>query len=95
VAVGFLGMLLVLRRIPSAGRALTARGMVSRLEIPHSFRWMRLAFLLTVALGRLPALFAMPAGIGDITTAIVTQLVARRPARGSGRLPVPWLKAFA
>jgi hypothetical protein len=41
----------------------------SRLEIPHAFRVVGVAFLLTMALGRLPALFALPASTGDITTA--------------------------
>src|SRR3984957_4088966 len=56
--VGFLGLLLALRRIPVVARALTAPGMVNRLELPHSFRVAGVAFLLTMALGHLPALFA-------------------------------------
>jgi len=35
---GFFGLLLALRRIPVVARALAAPGMVSRLELPHSFR---------------------------------------------------------
>ena len=35
---GFLALLLALRRIPVVERALTAPGMVSRLELPHTFR---------------------------------------------------------
>jgi len=35
---GFLGLLLALSRIPMVARALTAPGMVSRLELPHAFR---------------------------------------------------------
>jgi hypothetical protein len=38
VVAGFLGLLPVLRRIPAVARALTAPGMTSRLELPHSFR---------------------------------------------------------
>ena len=38
VVVGFLGLLLALRRIPAVARALAAPGMESRLELPHSFR---------------------------------------------------------
>src|SRR5580698_2347786 len=37
-AAGFLGLLLALRRIPVVTRALTAPGMVNRLEFPHTFR---------------------------------------------------------
>ena len=63
---GFLGLLLALRRIPMVARALTAPGMVSRLELPHTPRVAGVAFLLAMALGHLPALFARPAGLGDI-----------------------------
>ena len=91
---GFLGLLLALRRIPVVARALTAPGMVNRLELPHSFRVAGVAFLLTMALGHLPALFALPAGLGDIATGIAAPLVARRLARGTGRRAALWLNAF-
>jgi hypothetical protein len=38
-----------------------------------------------MALGHLPALFAIPAGLGDIIAGISEPLVARRLARGTGR----------
>src|ERR1700722_7890385 len=66
--VGFLGLLLALGRIPVVGRALAAPGMTNRLEAPHVFRVAGVAFLITMALGQLPALFALPAGLGDIAT---------------------------
>ena len=91
---GFLGLLLALRRIPVVARALTAPGMVNRLELPHTFRVAGVAFLLTMALGHLPALFALPAGLGDIATGIAAPLVARRPAQGTGRRAALWLNAF-
>ena len=92
---GFLGLLLALRRIPVVARALAAPGMVNRLELPHSFRALTgVAFLLTMALGHLPALFALPAGLGDIATGIAAPLVARRLARGTGRRAALWLNAF-
>ena len=65
--LGFFGTLLALRQIPVVARALTAPDTVNRLEYPHSFRVTTgVAFLLTMALGHLPALFALPAGLGDI-----------------------------
>ena len=91
---GYLGLLLALRRIPIVTRALTAPGMVSRLELPHTFRVAGVAFLITMALGHLPALFALPAGLGDIATGIATPLVVYRLARGTGRRPARWLNAF-
>jgi hypothetical protein len=93
-AVGFLGLLLTLRRIPMVARALTAPGTVSRLELPHLFRVGGVAFLLIMALGHLPALFAVPAGLGDIATGIAAPLVARRLAQGTGRRVALWLNAF-
>jgi hypothetical protein len=93
-AAGFLGLLLAMRRIPVVARALTAPGMTSRLELPHTFRVAAVAFLITMALGHLPALFALPAGLGDIATGIATPLVARRLALGTGRRAALWLNAF-
>jgi hypothetical protein len=52
------------------------------------------AFLITMALGHLPALFALPAGLGDIATGIAAPLVARRLAQGTGRRAALWLNAF-
>jgi hypothetical protein len=92
---GFLGTLLALSRIPVVARALAAPGMASRLLHPHSFRVVEgVVFLLYMALGHLPALFALPAGLGDIATALFAPLAARRLARGSGRRDALWLNAF-
>jgi hypothetical protein len=92
---GFLGTLLVLRRIPVVARALTAPGMVSRLELPHAFRAAEgTAFLAVMALGHLPALFALPAGLGDIAAGIAAPLVARKLAQGTGHRAALWFTAF-
>src|ERR1700759_4653633 len=93
--VGFLGVLLALRRIPVVARALAAPGMTSRLELPHSFRAVDgVAFLLIMALGHLPALFALPAGLGDIAAGIAAPLVARKLAQGTGRRTALRFNAF-
>jgi hypothetical protein len=92
--VGFLGTLLALSRIPVVARALAAPGMASRLLRPHSFRVGGVAFLLYLAIGHLPALFALPAGLGDITTGITAPLAARKLARGTGRRTAWWFNAF-
>jgi hypothetical protein len=91
---GFLGTLLALSRIPVVARALAAPGMVSRLILPHSFRVVGVVFLLAMALGHLPALFALPAGLGDIAVAIAAPGVARRLAQGTGRRAALWFTAF-
>jgi hypothetical protein len=93
--VGFLGLLLALRQIPVVASALAAPGMTSRLELPHSFRAVDgVAFLLIMALGHLPALFALPAGLGDIAAGIAAPLVARKLAQGTGRRTALWFNAF-
>jgi hypothetical protein len=92
--VGFLGTLLALTRIPVVSRALAAPGMVSRLLHPHSARVAGVAFLVTMALGHLPALFALPAGLGDIAAGVAAPLVARRLAQGTGRRAALRFNAF-
>ena len=92
--VGFFGLLLALRRIPVVARALAAPGLASRLEYPHTFRVVGVAFLIMMALGHLPALFALPAGLGDIAAGIAAPLVAYRLARGTGRRAALWHNAF-
>jgi hypothetical protein len=91
---GYLSLLLALRQIPAVARALAAPGMVSRLELPHTPRVAGVAFLLYLALGHLPALFALPAGLGDIAAGIAAPLVTRRLARGTGRRAALWFNAF-
>jgi hypothetical protein len=92
--IGYLGLLLALSRIPVVARALAAPGMVSRLELPHTPRVAGVAFLLYLALGHLPALFALPAGLGDIAAGIAAPLVARRLAEGTSRRAALWFNAF-
>ena len=92
--LGFLGLLLALGRVPVVTRALTAPGTLNRLELPHTFRVAGVAFLITMALGHLPAVFALPAGLGDVATGLAALLVARRLARGTGRRAAVWLNAF-
>jgi hypothetical protein len=91
---GSLGALLALSRIPVVARALAAPGMASRLVLPQSFRVAGVFFLLYLALGQLPALFAVPAGLGDIAAGIAAPLVARRLARGTGHRAAFWFNAY-
>ena len=53
-----------------------------------------MVFLITMALGHLPALFAWPAGLGDIVAGIAAPLVAFGLARGTGRRAALWHNAF-
>jgi hypothetical protein len=61
--------------------------MVSRLELPHTPRVAGVAFLLYMALGHLPALFALPAGLGDIAAGIAAPLVARKLTQAPAAAP--------
>jgi hypothetical protein len=91
---GSLVTLLVLFRIPPVARALAAPGMTSRLIYPHAFRVAGVAFLLAMALGHLPVMFAVPAGLGDIAAGIAAPGIARRLAQGTGRRAALWFTAF-
>jgi hypothetical protein len=93
-AAGSLGMLLALSRIPVVARALTAPGMTSRLVLPQAFRVTGVFFLLYLAFGHLPALFALQVGLGDIAAGIAAPLVAFRLARGAGRRAALWFNVY-
>jgi len=93
-AAGSLGALLALTRVPVVARALSAPGMARRLVLPHAFRVTGVFFLLYLALGHLPALFAWPAGLGDIAAGIAAVLVALRLAQGTGRRAGLWFNAY-
>lgn len=92
--VGSLAVLLALTRLPVVAQALAAPGTESRLLLPHAFRVAGIVFLIAMAMGRLPALFAVPAALGDIATGIAAPLVARKLARGAGRRSALWFTAF-
>jgi hypothetical protein len=91
---GYLGTLISLSRIPVVARVLRAPGMAIRLVQPHSFRIAGVLFLLYMALGHLPALFALPAGLGDIAAGIAAPLVVRRLRRGAGRRAAIWFNVY-
>jgi len=94
VAAGTLVALLAATRIPVMSRVLAAPNTAMRLALPHTFRIMGGAFLVILALGHLPAIFALPAGLGDIATGVAAPLVARRLAQGNGRAGAVWFNAF-
>lgn len=76
---------LLASRLPAVRRAIDAPGMASWLEWPHALRIEGVVFLILMAQGYLPAVFALPAGIGDIAAGLAAPFVARRLARGSAR----------
>ena len=86
VAVGgTLITLLLATRIPLMSRILADPGIPARLTLPHSLRVVGVLFLIVMALGHLPAAFAMSAGLGDIAIGVAAPFVALQLARGTGR----------
>ncbi len=88
--VGFFVALMALSRLPSVAKSLTAPGALQRLMLPHSFRIAGIVFLVAMVLGKLPALFALPAGLGDIAVGAATPWVTRRLNERSGARPAVW-----
>src|SRR6266536_1064800 len=78
---GTLIALLLATRIPVVSRILAHAGTPARLALPHTLRVVGVSFLIVMAQGDLPAVFAVPAGVGDIAIGVSAPFVARRLAR--------------
>jgi hypothetical protein len=97
VLVAFVSILLALlasTRIPAVARTLTAPRAVVDLALPQAVRVVGGVFLLMMLLGRVPALFAVPAGLGDVATGLAAPWVARALSRGTGRRKAIWFNAL-
>jgi hypothetical protein len=77
-----LGTALLLTRIPVVSRILAQPDVLWRLTLPQIFRVVGVTFLVVMALGKLPAVFALPAGLGDMAIGIEAVFVARNLRRG-------------
>jgi hypothetical protein len=77
LAVAFL-----ITRVPAVARILAQPDALWGLTLPQVFRPVGVAFLIAMALGRLPAVFALPAGLGDIAIGIEAAFVVRALRRG-------------
>jgi hypothetical protein len=91
---GVLVALLLSTAIPVVSRALSSPGSLVRLTIPHSLRLVGVVFLIAMAQGGVPWVFALPAGLGDIATGAAAPFVARRLARGEGHRRAVWFNVF-
>lgn len=78
-------------RIPVVSRILAQPDALWRLTMPQLFRLVGVAFLLVMALGQLPAVFALPAGLGDIAIGVESVFVTRNLRRGVGGRRGAWL----
>jgi hypothetical protein len=85
-----MGALLLLTRIPPVSQALSGPNSVRLLSWPHAFRVAGIAFLISMTLGHVPALFALPAGLGDMAIGIAEPLLTRRIRTGNGHRAATW-----
>lgn len=81
-------------RIPVVSRILAQPDALWRLTVPQYFRVEGVAFLLVLGLGKLPAGFALPAGLGDIAIGIEAVYVARSIRRGVVGRRAVWFNVF-
>lgn len=77
-AAGALLTALASARIPVVARILAAPGTATRLVWPQSVRIVGVLFLVAMAQGTLPAVFALPAGLGDMAIGVSAVLLASR-----------------
>jgi hypothetical protein len=88
--IAVLAAVLLAARIPVVKRILADPGMPARLALAQTFRVLGVGFLVVLALGKLPAVFALPAGLGDIAIGVAAPFVARQLARGRNRRGAVW-----
>jgi hypothetical protein len=82
---GFLASVLLATRIPVVSRILAHPKTLQLLTILNTWRIGGITFLIVMALGHLPAVFALPAGLGDIAIGLAAPVIAGRLARGDRR----------
>jgi hypothetical protein len=92
--VGALVAALLATRIPVVARILAAPGTAARLVVPQALRVVGAVFLIVLALGQLPAVFAVPAGLGDMAVGVAAPFVAYRLSRGHGRAGAVWFNVM-
>ncbi|GAA5186744.1 hypothetical protein GCM10023322_33660 [Rugosimonospora acidiphila] len=92
--VGPLLVALLATRIPVMSRILADPGTPARLAVPQTLRVVGVVFFIVLALHKLPPVFALPAGLGDVAVGISAPFVARRLAAGGGRRGAVWFNAL-
>ncbi len=89
LAVAFL-----ITRVPAVARILAQPDALWGLTLPQVFRPVGVVFLVAMALGRMPAVFAVPAGLGDIAIGIEAVFVVRALRRGVVGRRTVWLNVL-
>jgi hypothetical protein len=92
--LGALAAVLLATRIPVVARILAAPGTAARLTVPQTLRVVGAVFLVVLALGKLPAVFALPAGLGDFAVGVAAPFVAYRLSQGQGRGRAVWFNVL-
>lgn len=85
VFIALLAAALTATRIPAVSRILADPAIPARLAWPHTLRVAGGVFLIAWALGGVPAVFAIPAALGDIAIGLAAPLMARRLAHSTDR----------
>jgi hypothetical protein len=78
-----LGTAMLLSRTPVVSRILAQPDALWRLTVPQIFRVVGVTFLVVMAAGKLPAVFALPAGLGDMAIGIEAVIIAHSLRRGT------------
>ena len=81
--IGAVAMAVLFTRIPVVRRIFADPGVLWQLTLPQTFRLVGIALVAVLALDKLPAVFALPAGLGDIALAVAAPFVARNLRRGA------------
>ena len=81
--LGTLSVALLLTGLPVMRRIIADPGTPARLAVPQTLRVVGVVFLIAMALDRLPAVFALPAGLGDIAIGLAAPFVAWRLYSGA------------
>lgn len=89
-----LGAALLSTRLPLPSRILDQPDALWRLTMPQLFRPVGVTFLVAMALGYLPAVFAIPAGLGDIAIGVEAAFVARNLRRGVAGRRAVWFNVL-
>jgi hypothetical protein len=93
-AIAAMIALLLLTRNPLVSRALSGPNSVRLLLWPHAFRVAGVVFVISMILGHVPALFALPAGLGDMAIGVAEPLLTRRMKAGRGHHSAIWFNIF-
>jgi hypothetical protein len=89
--IAALAVAFLITRVPPVARILAQPDALWGLTLPQVFRPVGVAFLVAMALGWLPAVFALPAGLGDFAIGIEAVFVARAVRRGVVGRRTVWL----